>query len=94
MLFYAASGDFVFFAFFVVSFDCIKVGTIGFAHDDFRFSFLSVPVSGAGRLLCSETESSEQGDHSLSTGSVFFVMRASAHGSWMASGKTQNVMYT
>ena len=28
MLFYAASGDFVFFVFFVVSYDCIKVGRV------------------------------------------------------------------
>lgn len=36
MLFYAASGNFVFFAFFVVSYDCIKVGR-----------FFSIPLSGA-----------------------------------------------
>ena len=36
MLFYAASGDFVFFVFFVVSYDCIKVGRV-----------FSIPLSGA-----------------------------------------------
>ena len=63
-------------------------------HDDFHITFLSAPVSGAGRLLCSETESPEQGDHPLSTGSVFSAATVPAHGSGMPCGKTQNVMYT